>query len=136
MGSAGRRSEVHPRGLSPRRDWQGAEWSGEYTGEGRGGGHIHPSHAYIDRPSKKFNHDTDPKLNKHILNSSDTGELSRCRDGPDRLRGKDGDEDRGREGRDGVNGRHTNSGLQCSTGRDNDRNRGRERGSERDRGTP
>jgi hypothetical protein len=122
IGSAGGRSEAHPRGLSPRRDWQGAERRDEYTGEGRGGGHIHPSHAYLDRPSKKFNHGTD--LNKHILNSSDTGELSRGRDGPARLRGKDGDEDRDRdrEGRDRVNERHTNSGLQCS--RDDDRDRG------------
>ena len=130
IGSAGRRSEVHPRGLSPRRDWQGAERRDEYTGEGKGGGHIHPSHAYLDRPSKKFNHGTE--LNKHILNSSDTGELSRGRDGPARLRGKDGDEDRDREGRDRVNERHTNSGLQCN--RDIDRDRDRERGSERDRG--
>jgi hypothetical protein len=127
--SAGRRSEVHPRVLSPRRDWQGAERRDKYTGEGRGGGHIHPSPAYLDRPSKKFNHGTE--LNKHILNSSDTGELSTGRGGPARLRGKDGDEDSNREGRDRVNERHTNSGLPCS--RDNDRDRGRERGSERDR---
>jgi hypothetical protein len=40
IGSASRRSEVHPRVLSPRRDWQGAERRDEYTGEGRGGGHI------------------------------------------------------------------------------------------------
>ncbi len=66
------------------------------------------------------------------MNSSDTGELSGGRDGPARLRGKDADEDRDREGRDRVDERHTNSGLQCS--RDNDRDRGRERGSERDRG--
>jgi hypothetical protein len=33
----GRRSEVQPRVLSPRRDWQGAERRDEYTGEGRGG---------------------------------------------------------------------------------------------------
>jgi hypothetical protein len=74
IGSAGRRSEVHPRGLSPRRDWQAAERRDEYTGEGRGGGHIHPSHAYLDRPSKKFNHGTD--LNKHILNIMEVHETS------------------------------------------------------------
>jgi len=50
LGSGGGRSEVHPRGMSPRRDWQGVERRDECTGEGRGGGHVHPSaHAYLDR---------------------------------------------------------------------------------------
>ena len=86
------------------------------------------------RPSKLFNHVND--LNKQILNKSDTRELFRGRDGPDRQneRGKYSGEDRGRDSRDSRdrnNERDRSKDFQRSTDRDRDRDR--DRGSGRDR---
>jgi phosphatidate phosphatase PAH1 len=84
--------------------------------------------------SKLFNHVNE--LNKQILNKSDTRELFRGRDGPDRQkdRGKDSGEERRRDSRDRNdrnNERDSNKGFRRS--RDSDRDRGRDRGSDRER---
>jgi hypothetical protein len=73
-----------------------------------------------------------PDLHKQILNISDTIEICRVRDRPDRQRdsGKDRDEDRRRE-RDRYREKGRNGENRC--GRDHDDDRARERVSDRKR---
>ncbi len=98
------------------------------------GNHRERENTQTWRPSKLFNHVNE--LNKQILNNSDTRELFRSRDGPDRqkAKGKYRGEDRGRDRNDRNDRNNERDGNKhFQRRRDSERDGDRDRVSDRDR---